>query len=230
MDHQPKAAVSHVEWNEESGTVMLVFIDESGDPGQKLDQGSSPFFSVVLVIFEDHAEALACDQRIELLRREINKPGMEFHFRRNSDTDRRAFLQAVAPYSFFYYSIVVDKSKLQHAGQNLTTKDSFYKYACGLVFENAKAKLDTATVIIDESGSLQFKRQLAQYLRRTIKAGNRRLIHKIKMQRSESNNLLQLADYVAGSINRSIQQKRKDAASYRALLAHREIEVQTWPK
>ncbi|MDP2952974.1 MAG: DUF3800 domain-containing protein [Chloroflexota bacterium] len=35
---------------------MLVFVDESGDPGLKLEQGSSTHFVVALVIFEDHDE------------------------------------------------------------------------------------------------------------------------------------------------------------------------------
>ena len=50
---------------------MLVFIDESGDSGLKVTQGSSRYFTVSLVVFEDHDEALACDKRIELLKREL---------------------------------------------------------------------------------------------------------------------------------------------------------------
>lgn len=50
---------------------MLVFIDESGDPGLKIEKGSSRYFTVSLVVFEDKEEALACDQRIGLLRREL---------------------------------------------------------------------------------------------------------------------------------------------------------------
>lgn len=45
---------------------MLVFVDESGDPGMKLEGGSTPYFTVALVIFEDHEEATACDLRIPL--------------------------------------------------------------------------------------------------------------------------------------------------------------------
>jgi len=50
------------------------------------------------------------------------------------------------------------------------------------------------------------------------------------MQRSDGNNLLQLADYVAGVINRSIKNKRKWADEYRKIIVHREIYVQIWPK
>lgn len=210
---------------------MLVFIDESGDPGLKIDKGSSKFFTVSLVVFDENDEALACDQRIELLKRElgwIGKPS-EFHFKRNSDKVREAFLRAVSPYNFFYYGIVINKDPSKLYGDGFKNKGSFYKYACRLVFENAKDKLDNALVVIDKSGNTEFRNQLAKYLRGKINTSSK-IIKDVKMQRSDGNNLLQLADYVSGIINRSIMSYKKKADAYRKLLAHREISVQVWPK
>ena len=208
---------------------MLIFVDESGDTGLKIEQGSSKFFSVALVVFEELDEATACDQRIGLLRRELGwDEHSEFHFKRNSDKVRRAFLQAVAPYNFFYYGIVINKEKLW--GEGFRDKRSFYKYTSGLVFQNAKEKLSKAIVVIDESGNLDFKRQLARYLRSKINEEPRKIIAKVKMQRSGSNNLLQLADYIAGVINRSTQGSKKFILEYQRFIAHRKIYVQTWPK
>ena len=210
---------------------MLVFIDESGDPGLKIEKGSSRFFTVSLVIFEDKEEALACDQRITLLKRELGwEENSEFHFKRNSDKIRRAFLQAVAPYNFFYYGIVINKEPEKLWGEGFRNKSSFYKYACSLVFQNAKDKLENSTVVIYKSGNLDFRRQLAKYLRRKLNEEGKKLIKKVKMQRSRGNNLLQLADYIAGVINRSVQGRKKFAEEYRKIIAHREIYVQTWPK
>lgn len=207
---------------------MLIFIDESGDSGLRIEKGSSRYFTVGLVLFEDNDEALACDQRIQLLKRELGlSENTEFHFKRNSDRFKRAFLAAVAPYNFFYYGIVINKDPAKLWGDGFRNKESFYKYACGLVFENAKEKLDKAIIVIDESGSLDFKRQLTKYLRRKVNIG---AIKKVKMQRSRGNNLLQLADYITGVINRSVQNKRKWADEYRKIVAHREIYVQIWPK
>jgi hypothetical protein len=208
---------------------MLVFIDESGDPGLEVSQGASAYFTVSLVVFEDADEAVACDQRIELLRREIGwKPGSEFHFHRNSDKIRDAFLKAVQPYSFFYYGIVINKAKLY--GEGFKNKESFYKYACRLVFENAKEKLHDATVILDQSGSEDFRNQLRTYLKKHMNDQKNKLINKVKMQDSARNNLLQLADYVASVINRSVQQQKNKADGFRKIIAHREIFVQVWPK
>lgn len=208
---------------------MLVFIDESGDPGLKFDQGSSEYFAVSLIVFEDTEEATACDQRVGLLRRELGwKTDSEFHFHRNSHRVREAFLKAVQPYSFFYYGIVINKSKL--FGDGFKNKESFYKYTCRLVFENAKEKLRDATVVIDRSGSTDFRNQLRTYLRRHVNDGHNHFIKKVKMQDSSGNNLLQLADYVAGVIHRSVQQKKNKADDFRKIIAHREIYVQIWPR
>lgn len=207
---------------------MLVFIDESGDPGFDLQRGASSHFSVALVMFEEESEALACDKRIELLKSKLGWVG-EFHFYRNSDRIRREFLKAVAPYNFFYYGIVFDKSKHPYPRETFRDKYSFYKYTCGLVFESAKEKLQHATVVIDESGNLEFKRKLQKYLRQQMNR-HKRVIHKVKMQSSQGNNLLQLADYIAGIINRSVQDDKKHVKDYKKLVGHREISVQIWPR
>ena len=209
---------------------MLIFIDESGDPGLKVEHGSSAFFTIGMVVFEEHAEAIACDQRIALLKRELGwREDSEFHFKKNSDGVREAFLKAVSPYNFFYYGIVINKDTNKLWGEGFHNKESFYKYTCGLVFENAKDKLRDAIVLVDKSGNLDFRNQLARYLQRRMN-GEEKIIKKVKMQKSESNNLLQLADYVSGVINRSVKNKKKHADDFRKIISHREINVQIWPK
>jgi len=212
------------------GQNMLTFIDESGDSGLKIEHGSSRYFTIALVVFDDRDEATACDQRIGLLKKELGwDSNSEFHFKRNSDRVRIAFLQAVAPYNFFYYGITINKDPKKLWGEGFRNKESFYKYACGLVFENAKERLRESTVIIDKSGNLDFRNKLAKYLRQKINKDSR-IIRRVKMQRSEGNNLLQLTDYAAGVINRSVQNSKKKADLYRKIIAHREIHVQIWPK
>ncbi len=210
---------------------MLVFIDESGDSGLKINNGSSRYFTVSLVVFEEHDEADACDQRIGLLKRELGWDSFsEFHFKNNSNKVREEFLKAVSKYSFFYYCIVINKSPGKLWGDGFKDKKSFYKYACRLVFENAKEKLDNAIILIDKGGTLDFRHQLEKYLKSKINSSSRKLIRKIKMQDSAKNNLLQLADYVAGAINRSINQKKTCSDLYRKLISAHEINVQIWPK
>lgn len=139
---------------------------------------------------------------------------------------REAFLKAVLPYQFFYYGIVINKQKL--FGEGFKNRESFYKYASGLLFENAKEKLENAIVVMDESGRQLFKYQLAKYLKTKVNQ-TKNCIKKVKMQNSKGNNLLQLADMIAGSIARSLDGVKKNNI-YRKIIKPREIYVQSWPK
>jgi len=208
---------------------MLVFIDESGDPG--MPPGScSEYFTVTLVAFEDHEEAAAVEERIRLLKRELRvSDQFEFHFSKLKAVWKEAFLQAVAPYEWFYFSVVINKAKL--VGKGFQFPDSFYKYTCGLVFQNAKPFLQDAIVVIDGSGGREFRTQLSTYLRKRVNdAGDApRFVRKVKVQDSDRNLLLQLADMVCGATARSYT-KSEEKGRYRRIISHREIQVQFWPK
>lgn len=204
---------------------MLVFIDESGDTGRKIERGSSRYFVIVLVTFEDNEEAVACDQRISLLRKELRLPERyEFKFNKMRREQREILLKSVLPYSFFYFGIVINKDPEKLYGNGFRVKESFYKYACSLVFESAKQYLRNATVVIDGSGSREFKQQMQSYLKR--KTGG--VIRKVKMQSSHSNNLIQLADMIAGAVHRNFGNKG-DKNVYRPIIRPREMRVQVWP-
>jgi len=196
----------------------------------KLGSGSSALFTVTLLIFEDHDEANTADARIGLLKREMGFPDyFEFHFANLRNDFREEFLKAIARYDFFYCSIVINKAKL--TGKGFQYADSFYKYACSLVFENAKPRLRSAIVLIDGSGSRQFQTQLSTYLRKRVSSAkqNEKLISKIKLQNSRANNLLQMADMICGAIARSYGTK-SGCKALRKLISHRELDVQFWPR
>jgi hypothetical protein len=146
---------------------MLVFVDESGDSGMKSKEGSSIYFVVTAILFEENEAAEACDACIDQVRTELRlHPRAEFHFNKCCDAHRLRFLQAVAPMDFFYLSFVLNKAKLW--GPGFHYKEPFYKYATRLLFENAKPHLTRAIVTLDRSGDREFTRELATYLKRRI--------------------------------------------------------------
>lgn len=209
---------------------MLVFIDESGDTGRRTGKGSSKFFIISLVLFEDHYEAVACDQRISLLKRELKlDERYEFHFAHNPHRIRLEFLKAINPYNFVYFAVVINKDPKKLWGPGFATKESFYKYACQMVFTNALPYLNDAIVVLDKSGSPDFRNQLTKYLRTRLNIDGKKVIKKLKQQRSTSNNLLQVADYISGIVGRKIQEK-KDWKDYFGYISAKEIWVQVWPK
>jgi hypothetical protein len=207
---------------------MLVVVDESGDAGLKIGKGSSRFFSLALVLFEESHEVEAVDNRINQLRQELGLHKLfEFKFNRCNLRFQEAFLHAVSPYNFFFLGIVIDKSKLPRA--QFKQKGSFYKYAAALAFTNARPYFDEATVIIDGSATKDFRLEFGSYLRQRVNEGDTRHIRKVKFKDSAKNNLLQLADMIAGAISRTFSDKSDSVHAFE-IVKHRQIFVQGWPK
>ena len=208
---------------------MLILVDEAGDAGLRLSKGSSKFFVVTLVMFTQEEEADTCDQRITRLRRELNLSGsFEFHFRDTPPSLKREFFKAVAPFNFFYISMIIDKSEI--ARQALRPREVFYRYAVSLVFEQAKPHIENAIVVFDGSGSRPFKRELATFLRQRMNEEKIQRIRNVKMQDSKTNNLIQLADMVCGAVYHAIKNPSEKTQGFRRLIAHRELSAQIWPQ
>lgn len=207
---------------------MLVFVDESGDSGIKGKQGSSAYFVITAVIFEENEAAEECDAEIEGLRRLLFRgANREFHFNKLSDHFCEEFFKGIAKHGFFHISFALNKTKLY--GPGFSYKDSFYKYTANLLFENAKPYLREASVVIDRTGNREFRQQLEKYLKRKINTDGQ-IIRKVKTEPSHSNNLIQLADMVCGAVARSLRDEKSGNMRFRKLIGHRELGVQLWPK
>ena len=208
---------------------MLVFIDESGDAGIRLQKGSSETFTVTMVVIENQHEANRLDTRIDSLKREMGKlSNFEFKFSKLERKHKLRFLSEIAGYNFSYLSVVINKKMLTSEGFNKT--DTVYKYTCKLVLENARHFLVNARVVIDGSGSREFRQQLETYLKRKINDESSPYSHiqSITMRDSKENNLLQLADMICGAVSRSFKSKT-DSNEYRKLIKRREKCVRFWP-
>ena len=91
---------------------ILVFIDDSGDPG--LGAESSPVFVIALVIFDDPLVAEETALAMKKLRRELHFPDdVEFKFHKSRTPIKCRFLETVAYYPFRVRAIVVEKGKIR---------------------------------------------------------------------------------------------------------------------
>lgn len=207
---------------------MLVFIDESGDPGRKIDRGSSEFFVLAVVMFEDHGEASRCGQDIDNLAEELGRGSREFKFSKDSHKTRIRFLDTVSAYGFTYRVFVLNKDPGKLYGPGFDSKDSLYKWVCGTALKDVSAEWNEAIVMLDRSGERTFQRQLKSYLQREVRTlhGSGR-IKKVKANDSRSDRLLQLADYVAGVMHRRALGK-KSAGMYFSRIRGRGV-IRRWP-
>jgi len=193
---------------------LLIFIDESGDPGFKLAKGSTSHFVIVMVIFDSNSDAESAAEVIRQAYFELRvKP--EFKFSKSKDSVKDEFFTRIKNCKFRVRALVVDKQKIY--SKNLRENDErFYNYFIKLLIDCHDLTLNNANIKIDGSGDREFKRELNRYLRAQI---NQNLTFKIKFVDSHNDYLIQLADMVAGAIARSYPNSaRQKNDSWRASL------------
>lgn len=196
---------------------MLVFIDDSGDAGFKLGKGSTDFFVIAMVIFDDELEAEKVAVAIKELRRELSWADYrEFRFYKLTSDIRLRFLQKVNSFNFRIRALVVNK-KLIRSDELKSKKDKFYSYFIKEILKHSGGKILDAKIKIDGSGDRVFRKSFLSYLRRELNSQERTVMKKCGMEDSKGNVLIQFADMVAGSVNRSYSDK-KDASDYKAVI------------
>lgn len=147
---------------------MLIFIDDSGDAGFKLDKGSTPFFVIACIIFDDDLEALKLKVVIKEYRRKIKfADTVEFKFFKSSRKIRLGFLNEINSGKFRIRAIVIDKTKIR-SDELKNNKSSFYSYAIKLVLKNNNGTINNAKIRIDGSGDRIFKKSFLSYLRKQL--------------------------------------------------------------
>lgn len=197
---------------------MLVFIDDSGDPGFNLLQGSSPIFVISCIIFSDDLEAEKASVAIKELRRQLKFPDtVEFKFSKSSRTTREKFLQSINKFSFRIRSLVVNK-KLVRSGELKNDKNSFYSYAIKLLLQYSGGSILNAKVRIDGNGDRLFRKRFLTYLRKQLNTKQKTTMKDCKLVNSKSNTLIQMTDMVAGSIRRSYGAGKSDSQVYKRII------------
>jgi len=197
---------------------MLVFIDDSGDAGFKIDKGSSGFFVISAVIFDDNLEAEKTAIAVKELRRELFKrDDVEFKFHKSSQEIRIKFLECVKKYKFRVRCLIVDKGNI-HSPELKGNKDSFYSYIIKTMLKYSNQTIFDAKIRIDGSGDRIFRRSLISYLRRELNSKEKKVLKNCKLVDSKSDSLIQLADMIAGAIHRSYQENKADREIYKNII------------
>lgn len=198
---------------------QLVFIDDSGDPGFKLEKGSSKFFVIACVIFDDNLDAEDTALAMKKYRRELKwTDHREFKFNKTRKDIVAELLKRVSEKNFRVRAIRIEKSLIR--SRELRNKqDSFYNYAIKEVLAKTD-NLNEADVRLDGHSGREYKKSAITYFKRMINSRSKK-IARVKFVDSRTDNLIQLADLVAGSILRSYQENKTDSSRYAEIIKNR---------
>jgi hypothetical protein len=195
---------------------QLVFVDDSGDPGFKLDRGSTSYFVIACVIFDD---ALAAKEADIAIKRTKNKLGLsgsyEFKFNGTKKKYIKEVLSAVKDLNFRVRAMWVDKTKMD--GSKLANHPrAFYNYAIKHVLLHSP-NLFGASVKLDGRDDKSCEAETRSYLRKKVNSEEYK-ISKVTFSDSKKSALIQLADLVAGSIHRYLRTEKTDFDEYLSIL------------
>lgn len=192
-------------------TTFTLAGDEAGDASLNFKKGASRYFVVALVGTQD-ADGLR--SVLENLRnRENYSEGFEFHF--NALTTRKLrekTLSALQTADFKAWALIVDKTALPEPLRILDGMD-FYLYLVTELIDRIPMKVrEKGTLILDEVGSANVA---LVKLKRMLKVrGIRHGFSRIFFRRSRSEDLIQVADLVAGAILRRDAKNDYEAIDY----------------
>lgn len=167
-----------------------IFIDESGSPGRA--QSNNDYFLISIVIFNNLESVFTSRAAIQQYRQDTSLPSQfEFHFHQNPDKIKRPFLSFLSNIDFKYTTFNYCKT------YRLTYSQIAKEIAEYLLSLNKNLDI-----------TLDSNPHLFSELRKSLR--NNQVKVKIREARSDSEDLLQVADYIAGITRKQLSSAHKD--------------------
>lgn len=199
---------------------QLVFIDDSGDPGFKVVSSSN--FVMAAAVFIDPEVAFSLSEHISEYRKSLGwRDNCEFKFAKDRKVIIKDILRFASQYDFQIYATYVNKCSFRYTSP-VVDKEKLYNWTIKELL--SIIPLTDAKIEIDGRSSKQNMYYTASYLRREIN-GNKSKKLVIKFEDSVDDNLIQLADIVAGSIHRYINADKTDYEVYFNIIKHKIVQL-----
>lgn len=208
---------------------QIAYIDEFGNNGLDFDKEgvSETFIVTAIIVSEEKLENL--EKVAEQIRKtyfqagEIKSSGVG-----KNDTRRLKIVAELNSLDYHIFSIVIDKTKLTSEG--FQYKGSFYKFLHSLVDRELFKTFPDLLVVADEHGGKEFKESFIKYMRkRHIPSLFQQ--SEFRLSNSKSELMVQVADFVTGTIARCYEPKKLSNRRNELLTALNQkiIEIRIWP-
>lgn len=197
---------------------MHVFLDDSGDAGMKLTQGSSTFLVMAACVFTEPEHMEKASAAIRALRGSLGRgERWEFKFSKTSRDMRDQFFALVPRMTFSLRAIIIDKRRLtsEHLRE---VPDDLKAYAVRQLLSHTLDTVTEAKLVIDGQDRTAFGGASESYFRRKINEQSPGTLRKVAFEDSARNQLIQLADMAAGAVHRFARLGDQEALAYMRVL------------
>ncbi len=209
------------------------YIDESGDKSLRFEKGGvSTFFIVSAIIIDGNSNSRVRQEFKEIARKHTQAPEIKSSSKAFRDIDKRInFLKDISKLDFRIYSVIVDKRRV-FEDSGLQFRDSFYKYVNGLLDHELYDYYPFLELVSDNHGSEKFMDGFISYVEKNHKQTELFKGPEFKFSDSKEEPLIQLADFIAGSIAKCYE---PDKVEYRSkeilqILNRHILHLREWPE
>lgn len=208
---------------------QIAFIDEFGNNGLDFDnEGVSTHF-IVTAILIGRDKLNETEEKVEKIRKSNFQTGeIKSSNIKGNDNRRLKIINELNSIDYHIFSVVIDKRELK--GEGFHYKGSFYKFLHSLVDRELFKTFPDLLIVADEHGGKEFKEGFVGYMK------NRHIPDlfqqsEFKLSNSKSELLVQLADFITGTIARCYDEKKlsENRLEFLKALKDKIIEIRHWP-
>jgi len=206
-----------------------VYIDESGDIGIHLSrEGTSRHFTIAAIIVQSDQDLERCRAGLLAFRSRRGLKRAEFGFNQCDRRLRSEYLAAASALPWSFLSLSIDKAELD--APRTAAGFDLYLFAVTLLLGSARPHPRQATVIFDSCGGVEFRRAITSCCKAASRQPDGTIeIKRVLAQRSHSDQLLQLADMVVGSVARAQRPELTDSRTCLQLIRSHQLATIDWP-
>ena len=186
----------------------IAFFDEFGTNSFDFEKPNISTHFIISCVLVNKKSLKETANKLEIIRKSHFQTG-EIKSSGVGDNDKRRLriLNEIAQIDFQVLGLVVDKEKL--IGEGFGYKPSFYKFLNKLVYNDLRKIFLNVDIIMDETGSEKFMSGFIQYLRKEDPPDLFTPYNEIKFENSKQNIFIQLADFIAGTLARAHDRKKR---------------------
>jgi hypothetical protein len=211
---------------------VSAYIDESGNADLETNKKGASVYFIVCAILVDNQDLPQLLSETEIIRKKHFQNGemKSSGIRDKRQSNRRAkILEEILNLNFHFYAIAVDKSAIDRDGP-LSFKKSFLKYINGMLYSRLFSAYADIKIFADEHGSDLFKQSFKKYMEKQHKPD---FFWKSEMELVSSNEnvLVQLADFIVGTVAKVYEKKATPAVTelFLRLLREKGLGLIEWP-